>query len=36
MPFGPIKWRALGISLLKAALVRKGTACDIRYLNLKV
>nr|UXE45383.1 hypothetical protein Hi04_10k_c4711_00029 [uncultured bacterium] len=34
MPFGALKWPALGISLLKAAAVRKGIACDVRYLNL--
>lgn len=33
MPFGNLRWPNLGPSLLKAALVRQGIACDIAYLN---
>nr|UXE45375.1 hypothetical protein Hi04_10k_c4711_00021 [uncultured bacterium] len=34
MPFGSVTWPALAISLLEAAVVRNGIACDIRYLNV--
>lgn len=33
MPFGALDRQALGISLLKACLTRRGIHCDIRYLN---
>jgi hypothetical protein len=35
MPFGASNRPAIGISLLKAALVRDGLPCDIQYLNLR-
>jgi ribosomal peptide maturation radical SAM protein 1 len=35
MPFGLIQTASLGLSLLKAALTRRGIACDIRYFNLE-
>jgi ribosomal peptide maturation radical SAM protein 1 len=34
MPFGSMTRPAIGISLLKAQLGRRGLSCDIRYLNL--
>ena len=34
MPFAALERPALGISLLKAALVSRGVPCDIAYLNL--
>lgn len=34
MPWGAVDRPALGISLLKAGLERRGIACDVRYLNL--
>jgi ribosomal peptide maturation radical SAM protein 1 len=34
MPFGPMTRPAIGISLLKAELARRGIACDVRYFNL--
>ena len=33
MPFGALERQALGISLLKAALMEKGISCDIKYLT---
>jgi ribosomal peptide maturation radical SAM protein 1 len=33
MPFGALDRQALGISLLKACLTRRGIPCDIRYLT---
>lgn len=33
MPFGAVDRPSLGISLLKAALVQRGIACDIHYLS---
>ena len=33
MPFGALERQALGLSLLKPCLERRGLACDIRYLN---
>ena len=33
MPFGALDRPALGLSLLKPALARRGIECDIRYLN---
>jgi ribosomal peptide maturation radical SAM protein 1 len=35
MPFGALDRPALGISLLKAILCRRGIACDVRYLNFE-
>ncbi len=34
MPWGALERPALGISLLKAGLVAKGVACEVRYLNM--
>lgn len=34
MPWGALERPALGISLLKAALVRAGIPCEVRYLNM--
>ena len=33
MPFSNLRWPNIGTSLLKAALGRRGIACDIAYLN---
>lgn len=33
MPFSNLRWPNLGPSLLKAALTRRGIACDMAYLN---
>ena len=33
MPFSSLRWPALGISLLQAALKREGIDCDLAYLN---
>jgi len=33
MPFSNLRWPNLGLSLLKAALLRRGIACDVAYLN---
>lgn len=33
MPFSNLRWPNLGISLLKAALARRGIGCDLAYLN---
>jgi ribosomal peptide maturation radical SAM protein 1 len=33
MPFSSLRWPALGISLLKAALARVEVACDLAYFN---
>jgi hypothetical protein len=33
MPFGALNRQALGISLLKAALLERGVACDLRYFT---
>jgi len=33
MPFSSLRWPALGISLLHAALKREGVDCDLAYLN---
>lgn len=33
MPFSNLRWPNLGPSLLKAALTRRGIACDLVYLN---
>jgi ribosomal peptide maturation radical SAM protein 1 len=33
MPFGALERQALGLSLLKPCLERRGLACDIQYLN---
>jgi ribosomal peptide maturation radical SAM protein 1 len=33
MPFAPLHWPALGISLLKAILAQRGIACNIHYLT---
>lgn len=33
MPFSNLRWPNLGISLLKAALARRGIGCDVAYLN---
>lgn len=33
MPFGAMERPALGLSLLKAQLVKEGFACDVRYLS---
>ena len=35
MPYGALERPALGISLLKAALLGKGIECDIEYLNFR-
>jgi ribosomal peptide maturation radical SAM protein 1 len=35
MPFGALDRPALGISLLKAILCRRGIPCDVRYLNFE-
>ena len=35
MPMGLIQMPSLGLSLLKAGLVREGMACDVRYFNLE-
>jgi ribosomal peptide maturation radical SAM protein 1 len=34
MPFASPRWPNLGLGLLKAALARRGIACDVVYLNL--
>jgi ribosomal peptide maturation radical SAM protein 1 len=34
MPWGAIERPALGLSLLKAALARKGIGCQVEYLNM--
>lgn len=34
MPFGPVLWPSLGLSLLKAGLGREGIAAEIRYFTL--
>ena len=34
MPFGTIKWPAMGISLLKSILRDESIPCDIRYFNI--
>ncbi|MBX9963717.1 MAG: RiPP maturation radical SAM C-methyltransferase [Burkholderiales bacterium] len=34
MPWGALERPALGISLLKAGLVRDGIPCEVRYLNM--
>lgn len=34
MPFQSLRRPSIGLSLLRAALVAKGHACDIRYLNI--
>jgi len=34
MPFGPVLWPSLGLSLLKAGLERDGLAAEIRYFTL--
>ncbi len=33
MPFGQVRWPNLGLSLLKAQLVRRSVSCEIAYLN---
>ena len=33
MPFGNLRWPNLGLSLLKAALDKRGIGCDIAYFN---
>jgi len=33
MPFSSLRWPNLGPSLLKAALTRRGIACDVAYFN---
>ena len=35
MPFGAIDRPALGLSLLKAGLAKKGISCDVSYLNFR-
>src|SRR5262245_28960454 len=34
MPFGALDRPALGLSMLKAELLRAGFHCDVRYLNI--
>ena len=34
MPFGPLSYPSIEISLLQAALRRRGVSCDVHYLNL--
>ncbi len=33
MPFSSLRWPNLGLSLLKAGLLRRGMACEVAYLN---
>ena len=35
MPYGHVRYPALGLSLLKAALVRRGIRCDAVYFNVR-
>ena len=35
MPFSSLRWPALGIRLLQAALNRDGIDCDLAYLQLR-